>query len=191
MSGAMKQSEFASQQGWSASYVTKLKQQGRLVFTDDGKVDVAQSLAKIAATSDPNRDDVSARHAANRKKKPDAQPVAPPEPKAPQSPADESFQKSRAVKERYLALTAKAEYERMIGKMADVESVRIAGADVGAALRAVLENLVDHLTPLLAAETEEPNVHRILREHMDQALHDIINRLESALQAITEEDKAA
>lgn len=58
--------EFAEMNGWSPSYVTKLSQAGRLVFTDDNKmVLVEASLEKIAETKDPNRDDVVKRHAEN------------------------------------------------------------------------------------------------------------------------------
>ena len=45
------QSAFAAAQGWSRSYVSKLKDQDRLVFTADGLVDFAASLERIKATS--------------------------------------------------------------------------------------------------------------------------------------------
>jgi len=63
----MTRKAFAQLNGWSPSYVTKLAQAGRLVFTDNNKkVLVEASLAKIEETKDPNRDDVAARHAKNR-----------------------------------------------------------------------------------------------------------------------------
>ena len=45
------QAEFAAANGWSKSYVSKLKVEGRLVFTAAGLVDFAASLARIKATS--------------------------------------------------------------------------------------------------------------------------------------------
>lgn len=58
-------SEFARRLGVSASYVTKLAQEGRIVVVD-GQVEVEASLARMEATKDPNRDDVRQRHAKAR-----------------------------------------------------------------------------------------------------------------------------
>ena len=59
--------EFAKIARFKASYVTQLKNDNRLVLTDDGKrVRVAESLARIAATKDPSKAGVAARHAAAR-----------------------------------------------------------------------------------------------------------------------------
>ena len=56
------QSEFARLIGVQKSYVTKLKEQGRLVMSADGKlVNVEASKQRIQQTADPNRDDVSQR----------------------------------------------------------------------------------------------------------------------------------
>lgn len=61
------QSEFAALIGKHKSYVTRLKQAGRLVLTADGLVDVEKSKAMIAATADPSRNAaVEARAAPNR-----------------------------------------------------------------------------------------------------------------------------
>src|SRR5690348_2338572 len=42
--------EFAARLGCKRSYVTELRKAGRLVLTDDGKVKVAESIARIEAT---------------------------------------------------------------------------------------------------------------------------------------------
>ena len=54
------QAEFAALLGKDKSYVTRLKQAGRLVITADGLVDVEKSQALIAATADPSRAEVMA-----------------------------------------------------------------------------------------------------------------------------------
>lgn len=59
----MSQAEFARRAGYAKSYVTALKQAGRLVMTADGRVDAAASVARIEATRDPNRDDLESRRA--------------------------------------------------------------------------------------------------------------------------------
>lgn len=58
-------SEFARRLGVAPSYVTKLKDEGRIVVVD-GHVEVEASLARMEATKDPNRDDVRQRHARAR-----------------------------------------------------------------------------------------------------------------------------
>ena len=52
---AVSQSEFATLLGKDKSYVTRLKQAGRLVLTADGQVEVEKSQTLIAATADPSR----------------------------------------------------------------------------------------------------------------------------------------
>src|SRR5690606_36563118 len=59
--------DFARRCGWKASFVTELKDAGRLVLTPDGRrVLVAESLRLIEDTRDPSKAGVAARHAAAR-----------------------------------------------------------------------------------------------------------------------------
>lgn len=181
MSNAVTFSEFARLQDWSPSYVTKLKADGRLVLTADGKVDVEASVARIKETEDPNRDDVRARHAKAR------------EGGAPASPpvtdrVGQTFAASRAVKEKYLALTAEAEYRRMIGNLVETATVRAAGAEAGTVLRATLENLPDNLAVVLADgdPERERRIHARLVEHIDLALHEIADKLKSLSERVVE-----
>lgn len=58
-------SAFARRMGVAPSYVTKMKDEGRLVVVD-GQIEVEASLARMDATKDPNRDDVRQRHAKAR-----------------------------------------------------------------------------------------------------------------------------
>ena len=133
------QAEFARMEGKARSYITALKGAGRLVMTADGKVDVEASRARIAGTSDPNRDDVSHRHAENRQ----AAPV-----EASQSDKiGSSYQAARAVKEKFSAMQAKLEYERAIGKVVEKSEVEGAIADVVTAFRQRLENLPHRIAP--------------------------------------------
>jgi len=200
-------SKFARILGVSPSYVTKLREDERLVMTADGKqVEVEASQQRIKDTESGRPQHVAGRreHSARRARgaavESGAAPSAAPAPASepPAAPPEEGSETpaigTRAYWERREAAaraeTREIELAKLKGELAETEAVRDAGTEAGTTMRAVLENLVDQLAPLLAAETEEPNVHRILREHMDQALHDIINRLESAMQALTE-DKAA
>lgn len=51
----MSQKEYADARGWSAAYVSKLKKNGRLVFTDGGRVNVGATDRLIESTRDPAR----------------------------------------------------------------------------------------------------------------------------------------
>ena len=176
MTTAVTQAEFARMQGWRKSYVTKLKQEGRLVLDDAGRVLVKESLARIEATRDPNRDDVARRHAERREA---AAQVAP---TAMDDRAASTYQQSRAVKERYLALQAKAEYEQRIGKLCDADTVRMAGAELGTLLRSSLENLQDMLSAELAPESDPNRIHAMLGEHFEIVLNEISRKLKQTLE---------
>lgn len=64
-SATCSKAEFARRLGYKPSYVTELRKAGRLVMDGD-QVRVAESLARIAATRDPGKEGVAARHAAAR-----------------------------------------------------------------------------------------------------------------------------
>lgn len=195
MSDGVTFSEFARLQGWSPSYVTKLRQAGRLVLTENGKrVFVEKSLARIEETRDPNRDDVAARHAETRAtpaRSHDPGPVGdplPPSTKDTQSQAGQSFAASRAVKERFLALGAKLEYERAVGKVVETAAVRAAGTEAGTVLRAALENLPDHLAPELAEgdPEREQRIRARLAGHVEQVLTEISDKLKALSEQVAE-----
>jgi len=190
MTDTVTQAEFARLQSWSRSHVTGLKHAGRLVMTEDGKkVLVAASLERIEATRDPNREDVAARHAAGRNGEPEMDRPPPPA-RPPASGGNErastTYQQSRAVKERYLALQAKAHYEKDIGKLIDVDVAKKAGFDLGALLRTSLENLQDQLSAELAPETDPAKIYTVLGEHFEHALSDISRKLKQTLSNTSE-----
>ena len=134
------QAEFARLIGVQKSYVTKLKEQGRLVMSADGKlVDVEASKQRIQQTADPNRDDVSQRF-----EKPKA-----PDTNRQTGDIGNSYQAARAVKEKYSAMQAKLDYEKAIGKVVDTADVQAVVEDVITQFRQGLENLPYRLAPEL------------------------------------------
>lgn len=155
MSTTATQADFARLMGVNRSTVTRTwKQAGRLVMVGD-LVDVEASRARILATADLARSDVAERHAAERGAAvgqgveavkvgagdtATARPEAPP----PTTPAIDhignSYQAARAVKEKYAALSAKAEYERLIGDLLPRQDVNQALDDLVATIRSGLEN---------------------------------------------------
>jgi len=174
----------------SPSYITELKAAGRLVLTEDGKVDVDASLALIKSTADPAKDGVRARHAASREGIGAVPPPAAHErdeapdsaPQAYQPAGDRigsTYQASRAVRERYLAMEAKRAYEVAIGKLLDAGEVQTVVASATTSLRTALENLPTRLAPELAAITDEAKTRGLLAEAIANVLADLSRQFDA------------
>ena len=155
----MTQSAYADHRGVAKSYITKLKQEGRIVLNEKGLVDVAASDARIDQTAEPARDDVAARHQQAR----GAAPSAP-------DPVGGSYQAARAVKERFLALEAKRSYEEAMGLLRDAREVESLVASAMTEVRQRLENLAATAAPELAAMADEARVRAYLRDEFTHAL---------------------
>ena len=120
------QAEFAAAQGWSKSYVTKLKQEGRLVFTSAGLVDFAASLQAIkASTGAPERAD----------------------PAVQGKPYSDSQDRERF----YNAELKRLELEKETKQLRRADEVASAVDDAGALVRTTVEGWRDRLPPQLAA----------------------------------------
>lgn len=164
------QAEFAKLLGKDKSYVTRLKQAGRLVMTADGLVDVEKSQALIAATSDPSRNAPASlpvsdqQHTANN-----------------ETHIGDSYQTSKAVNEKYKALTAKLEYERASGKLVEAEAVRLFAADLGATFRGALEILPDRISAELVPLSDIDAIRAVLVEAFEQVLLDLSQKIEKGL----------
>ena len=165
----LSQSEFATLLGKDKSYVTRLKQAGRLVITADGQVDVEKSQALIASTADPSRAAAVEARASEQLGK---------ERSAPQDNAiGNSYQTARAVNEKYKALIAKLEYEKSSGKLIEADEARLFAADLAATFRAALEVLPDRLAPELVPLRETEAVRAVLVESFEQVLIDLADKI--------------
>lgn len=159
------QSEFARMEGKAKSYITQLKQAGRLVM-EGNKVDVEASRAKIAGSADPNRDDVKKRWAEQR-----PQPAAANEPQSDK--IGNSYQAARAVKEKFAAMSAKLDYERAIGKMVERTEVEAAVEDVTSIIRQALEQMPHRTAPELVGKTLDQ-----IRATLKQDIHAALSEME-------------
>ena len=123
---AATQVEFAKLLGVHKSHITRLKQSGRLVLLEDGKVDVEASKTQIAET-EGGRDDVAARHAAE---------------KGQQAPAvNEKRVGAQTRKEMAQADLAEMERDKMRGLLIERAEVDRALVDLVAFARQGVENL--------------------------------------------------
>lgn len=165
MATLVTQVEFARMEGRAKSYITKLKQAGRLVMEGD-KVNVEASRARIAATADPNRDDVKQRWEEQR-----PQPAAASDPQTDK--IGSSYQAARAVKEKFAAMSAKLDYERAIGKMVERTEVEAAVEDVTSIIRQALEQMPHRTAPELVGKTLDQ-----IRATLKQDIHAALSEME-------------
>lgn len=179
----LSQSDFARHLRLKKSYVSHLKATGRLVLTEDGKaVRVAESIALIEASKDPSKAAVAERHAAQREAAAgvvaDSAPIAPPAASG-DGGAGGSYQTARAVREKFLALAAKRDYEVSLGKLLDAAQVEGAVSAATTQFRAALEALPYDLAPELAPITDEAQLRARLVDAVEQALHELARQFSS------------
>jgi len=180
------QAEFSRILGCARSYVTLLKGNDRLVMVGH-QVDVQASIAKIDSTGDPNRGSVLAQQA-SQAKKPQVNVLEQStasvmlEQGSIANEGNASYQESRAVKEKYLALQAKAAYERNIGTLVDADGVRRLGYAMGSHLRTALENLQDQLAAELAVENNQDRIYAMLGDEFARVLDEISRTLAKGLE---------
>lgn len=174
----------------SPSYVTQLKDAGRLVLTEDGKRVVVQaSLQLIRSTADPGKAGVVARHAATRSRKGAGEGATPPAPDAADGgdqgadleptgdPVADSYARRKAKaladKEEALARKALRDEQLELGQLLRADDVAEAVRNAAATLRTTIENIPSRLAPELAAATDEGKVRVLLGDAFEHALHEV------------------
>ena len=179
----MNQAAFARHLGVRKSYITALKQAGRLVMTDDGKlVDVEASESRIKATAEPGHARVAARHA----KKRDGQPAAVDPEKTPKTEGDEDppadagtpdYQKARARRETANAELAEMESATRAGQLMETALVLAAVADAGTVFRTTLDSRRVLLVSQLAMMADEAEIRLFLEEQDEHLLRELSERM--------------
>ena len=151
------QAEFARKYGYSKAAITQFKKAGRLVFVSPGVLDFEASRQRIIDTADPNRADVAKRHAALRN--PDVE-----EDKATVSA--NSFQNAKTVKEKYLALQAKLDYEVSSGLLVEWEKVEKVIADRGIQFKDGLLLMSRKIAPLIVGKDDVREIELIITKEI-------------------------
>lgn len=170
------QAEFARLLGYKRSYVTALKQAGRLVLAEDGAVRVAESIARIEATRDPGKAAVAERHAAARAVLPALVPDLTPADAEPES-STQGYQYWRERRERANALAAERDNAEAEGKLLRTADVVAACAGAFVIARVALESLADTLGPQLAAEGDEARCRALIADEVELQLAELSRRL--------------
>jgi phage terminase Nu1 subunit (DNA packaging protein) len=154
------QVEFASLLGKDKAYVTRLKQQGRLVMVGEGRsarVDVEASQALLSASADPSRGRVTEAKTPNVK--------------------HSSYNDARTRNELAKAENAELDLAVKQGKLVDAEAVRLFAADLGATFRGALEILPDRLAPELVPLSDTETIRALLVESFEQLLTNLADKI--------------
>ncbi len=189
-------SRFARLLDRSPSYVTKLKEAGRLVLTENGKrVRVEASLARIKETeSGQPQHEASRRHWEGRRGGDSAADPEPPNVPAapPEGDGEAPTANTRAYWERREAAaraeTREIELAKLKGDLVETAAVRAVGTEAGTVLRAALENLPDQVAPLLAegSPEREERIRARLVEHVELVLKEISDKLNTLSEQVVE-----
>lgn len=81
-----------------------------------------------------------------------------------------SLVKYRTVREGYTAKMAQLDYEKKVGMLTSTDDVRKAAKEIGTNIRNALENFANKLSPIMAAETNIDNCHKIISDEIRSVL---------------------
>ena len=184
----LSKSAYAASRNWSKPWVSKLAKQGRLVLNAAGLVDVVATNALIDKTSDPSKTGVTVRHEQERVSKghPSAEPLGPSAflqaaPLSLSEPSDlkPDFQKARARREHFNAMTVEADFYKNQGTLVEMSDVDEAAYATGRLLRDLLLAVPTQIAPELAAMSDAWAVEKHLLASIRRALEDA-ERISSA-----------
>lgn len=188
-------SEFAELLGVRPSRVTQLKQAGRLVLTADGKrVRIEASRARIKETESGQPQHAASRRHWQERRNGAPEPETPPNetPPTPEDGGETPIAGTRAYWERREAAaraeTREIELAKLKGDLVETAAVRAAGVEAGTVLRAALENLPDHLAPVLAEgdPEREERIRTRLVEHVGLVLTEIADKVKTLSEQVAE-----
>ncbi len=170
-------SQFAAMMGWSPSYITKLKKQGRLTFSPDGKrIAVRETLKALKHTADPAKEYIRDLHAFNRAERDvgHSSLFGRPGVEGESRASDPKYWENKTRREGALAMIAELELEEKSASL--VERDRVFHA-----CRATIDLLTDRFLKIpaemshkISGMTDPWAVERELREVIRQTLNDVI-----------------
>lgn len=156
--------EYAKSKSWSRQYVGKLVQQGRLILTADGLVDVDASEQYLAMTGDPSRRTAN-EHVAPAVPTPPAQ-----HPQQPMSAP--GYQQSKARLALAQAELTETNLRKTNGSLVEVAIVDEAAFSAGRMIRDLVLSLPTQLAPELSAMSDPWQIERHLAAALRRVLDD-------------------
>jgi phage terminase Nu1 subunit (DNA packaging protein) len=168
--------EFARRLNVRRSTVTHWSRQGRLVLTDDGRVDLEASIERLRRTERNLGVAIRWReYRARAGKASDVKPLT--------EVTDYEFW--RAMRCHYEALGAELQYGIATGKLLNKAHVDYVLNDVGVTIRVAFETIADRLAPVVAALRDEAEIKATLRREVMRVLHDFEAHVERARHELT------
>ena len=173
--------EYARRRGVSAMAVSKAAKAGRITLVD-GKVDPSTADRDWQARTNPGQ-------LAHRAQAPGRQADPHTGHEVPKADPDEghngaessngkgasgaAYGHARAIREGYQARLAKIEYEKEVGTLVSADEVRASSFKLARTARDSLLSMPDRLAPVLAGESNQFEVHRIMSEEIRRVCNDI------------------
>jgi hypothetical protein len=167
--------EYARRRGVSAMAVSKAAKSGRITLVD-GKVDVATADRDWPSNTNPGQLAFKAPPAATAAQGEGSQEAGDDgagEPDTEQTDAAKKaasttaqYGSARAVREMYNARLAKIEFEKETGVLVNADQVRVAAFNAARTARDSLLSMPDRLSPVLAGEGNQFEIHRLLSEEI-------------------------
>lgn len=158
--------DFSRYYKYSKAAVTQFDQAGKLVYSDDGMIDFESSKARIDATSNPSGDGARLRHAQARGGVIDG------------LEETRTYQTARAVKEKFLAMTAKLEYESAAGNVVVRNDVHKAAFEAARKLRDTLHSVCKQVAPNIVNVDDPAKIEMCLLDEVNKALHEFVETCE-------------
>ena len=173
---------YARHRGISHTAVRKALASGRITANGDGSINPTTADQDWASSTDiskprnsvTGRPLVASRVSALRRAP--ADPVfAEPSPPGTGGPSRlaSSYADSRAARESYLARLAKLEFEERSGKLVDADEVRAQVFALGRRMRDAMLALPDRVAPVLVAQADPADIHRVLSEEIQSCLSEL------------------
>ena len=164
MSDGMNVSEYARHRGVSRGAVSKALKTGRISVGPSGRIDPVEADRDWAANT--------------------AARVTPPEAGKPRrEPPDAAvpgYSASRARREAANAELAELERDRLRGLLVDADQVRNDAFMVARTTRNMLQAIPARVSAILAGETDEKKIYRMLEEAIDDACRSLADKVEAA-----------
>jgi phage terminase Nu1 subunit (DNA packaging protein) len=157
--------QFAARLGVSRGSVTYLARRGRLVLTEDGRVDLEASIERLRRTERNMGAAIRWRDYRERTGKATGEGVEP-------LPEATDYEGWRAWRAHYQALLAELRYRSALGEMLDLGHVAYALHDVGVSLRVSLEGIPDRIAAEIAPITDEAEIKAIVQREVARVIAD-------------------
>jgi phage terminase Nu1 subunit (DNA packaging protein) len=173
--------EFAAHRGVHPSRVSQWKRQGRLVFADDGRINVEASDASLNSTLDQAKGmrrtgNITSSAATGPGAQAELQQVRPQEP-ANAARGDRAYWDDKAREQKAVATMAELKALQQAGALVPAAGVKKAATEAARSLRNAMLAIPDRISPVLDPGNPA-RAHKLLTDEIQKALRELSSELE-------------